>query len=157
MCKLWPSHEKTQAKKAQGMVEENPDQIVDMVIDFAPPVIFCLLLLFAFLLKIVYINSDHFYTEHLVLAVHNHCFIYIAYIAVLLQAFVDLLPDYGVVRMVHIAILLWVPIYLFLSLRRLYGEGWFLTIIKHVLLFTSYNILFLIAALSAMIIGVITL
>ena len=140
----------TQIQKAKDIAENDPGRIIDIILDLAPPVVFCLLPLFAFLLKIVYINTDRYYTQHLVLAVHNHCFLYIVF---MVDTFLDLFTGYLIVEAIQTVLAIWIPVYLILSLRANYSEGWILTLLKGGILAFSYIILFFFASLIAMVVG----
>ncbi|MFT7090539.1 MAG: hypothetical protein ACJAYW_000499, partial [Candidatus Azotimanducaceae bacterium] len=140
--------------KARQLANEDPEQIKEMVVDAAPPLIFGLLPIFAALLKLFYIGKGRFYTEHLVLALHNHSFLFIAF---LLDGLLEQLPARAWSEALQIPIGIWLPCYLFLSLKVTYREGWFLTLVKFLVLGFIYGILFLITALTALLIGVMTL
>jgi len=145
---------KEQIEKAVQLSKENPERIKDMVVDAAPPLIFGLLPVFAALLKLFYIGKGRFYTEHLVLALHNHSFLFIAF---LLDGLLEQLPA-GIWRDgLQIPIGIWLPCYLFMSLKVTYREGWFLTLTKFIVLGLIYAMLFLVTGLAALLIGVMTL
>jgi len=143
-----------QIEKAILMVRKDPNEIIDELLNLAPPVIFVLLPLFALLLKIVYFNKGRYYTEHLVLAVHNHCFIYIS---LLISGLIESLPENILSQILDSLILFWIPIYLFLSLKNTYDDGWIFSFIKFIVLGTSYTMMFSFAALVALVIGVLNL
>jgi len=147
---------KGQAAKAITLFDENPGEILDAIIDVAPPVMFLLLPLFALLLKIAYFTSGRYYTEHLVLAVHNHSLLFLTFLLdtflVAVGSFVSPVETYG-----EIAIMIWVPAYMYLSLMRVYQQGWFVTSLKFTILSLSYVILFNVALGFAFLLGVMTL
>lgn len=145
---------KSQFEKTYNMAKESPQDFFGIFLDLAPPVIFVLLPLFAFLLKIVYINTGRYYTEHLILAVHNHCFIYIS---LFISGLLKFLPSHIITETLKAIVLIWIPVYLFLSLKNTYGEGWLSTIIKYIVLGVSYSIMFGIVSFFALIIGILTL
>jgi hypothetical protein len=88
--------------------------------------------LFAFVLKILYFRKRRFYVEHLVYALHIHTFFYVAII-------ITSLAVMGANRTVP-ALSGWITglmtcaivVQVFLSIRRVYGQGWFLTLLKFV-------------------------
>jgi len=88
--------------------------------------------LFAFVLKILYFRKRRFYVEHLVYALHIHTFFYVAVI-------ITSLAVMGANRTVP-ALAGWISglmtcaivVQVFLSIRRVYGQGWFLTLVKFV-------------------------
>ncbi|MFT5208997.1 MAG: hypothetical protein ACI9CE_000715 [Flavobacterium sp.] len=143
-----------QIKKAVEVGKENPKEILNKLLDLAPPVIFCLLPIFALLLKIVYINTGRYYTEHLILAVHNQCFIFLI---LFISGLFGLIPENVFIELINSLILIWIPIYLFLSLKHTYEEGWFLTTVKYTTLGISYAMLFAFISLIAVVIGILTL
>lgn len=143
-----------QIDKAMKLITEDPNRARDMVVDVAPPVIFCLLPIFAALLKLFYFRSGRYYTEHLVLALHNHSFIFIALLA---SSLIEALPVTLFSDVLEAFVLMWLPIYLLLSLKVTYQQGWFLTTGKFFLLGISYAALFLGAAIATLIIGVLIL
>jgi hypothetical protein len=95
-------------------------------VETAPKVLFFLVPLLALLLKLGW--RRHFYAEHLLLAVHAQSFAYLA-----------LLPGAitGVER-VALAGVLAVPVWSFLALRRVYGEGLLRTALKFALVGAGY-------------------
>lgn len=139
-----------QAHKAYRIYKEDPSSFSDIMLDTLPPMMFILLPIFAVLLKLTYLFSGRYYTEHLVLALHNHCFLYIGFLIIQL---LDLLtaPAYLVTVTDWIAALLatWIPIYLFLSLKIFYAQGLAVTVLKFLFLSIAYVILLSIALILA--------
>jgi len=131
-----------QIHKAIALVKADPQQAMADVIDAAPPLLFILLPLFAFLLKLIYIGSSRYYTQHLILAVHNHSFMFLALLLAQLLS--------GIV-------LLWAPIYMFLSLRKVYGQGYFVTTLKFIVLVLCYQFLFITVFAMGILANVMTL
>ena len=87
--------------------------------------------LFAFVLKILYIRRRVFYVDHLVYALHIHTF---AYVAIMLIVLITI----GLNRLIPgtfagwIIAALWITFaaQVFLSIRRVYRQGWFFTVFK---------------------------
>lgn len=141
------------AKKA----EENPGALADALIDIAPPILFVILPLFAILLKVFYPGTGRYYSEHLILAVHNHSFLFVALLfSQLLETFEDtfVAPATGAV---DTALQIWIPVYMYLSLRRTYEQGYGVTAIKFVFLFLGYQIFFGMALAGMIIWGLMSL
>ena len=87
--------------------------------------------LFAFILKILYIRQKRFYIEHLVYALNIHAFFYIAAILVVLisiglNSWIPGTPQ--VLLTIFLSLLVFVQI--FLSIRRVYRQSWFMTMFK---------------------------
>jgi hypothetical protein len=87
--------------------------------------------LFAFILKILYIRQKRFYIEHLVYALNIHAFFYITSILVVLIS-IGLhtwIPGaLQVLLTIFLSLLVFVQI--FLSIRRVYRQSWFMTMFK---------------------------
>ena len=95
-----------------------------------PAMMLCCIPLFAFVLKILYLGRRFFYIDHLIYALHIHAF---AYMAILLIGFASA----GMFKIVPalagwiMAILIATAIgLLFVSIRRVYRQNWFVTILK---------------------------
>ena len=91
--------------------------------------LFCIPL-FAFVLKILYLRQRRFYIEHLVYALHIHAFFYVA---VLLTSFSAVAAKRWVPALE--APLIWllsifVVVQVFLSIRQVYRQGWFMSTFK---------------------------
>jgi hypothetical protein len=90
----------------------------------------CCIPLFALVLKILYIRKGRFYVEHLVYALHIHTFFYVAVIitSLAVMAANRTIPALAgwITGLMTIAIVVQV----FLSIRRVYVQSWFMTTIK---------------------------
>jgi len=144
----------TQADKAILLYTENPTefaaQFLDRILELAPQIMFLALPLFAVAMKIFYLWSGRFYTEHLVLAVHNHCFLFIALLLIDISelfstSFMAILTD-----TLGTIITIWIPIYMYWSLRVFYRQGFFFTALKFTLLVLSYFSLIILGVLIAL-------
>jgi hypothetical protein len=136
-------------------IEENPDIIVDKMFDVLPIAVFIMLPLVALLLKFWYLFSGHYYVEHLIHALHNHSFLFVLFILMIVSdsvaGWVDLDVEGNVTKatqLLSFILLVWIPIYLLISLKTVYRQGWALTFAKFSLLGISYMIL-LVAVTSA--------
>ena len=110
------------------------------LLDNVPAALFVLLPLMALVLKILYPLSKRYYVEHLLFVVHNHSFIFlILSLQVLLTRLGSLLrvPETPI-DVTVLAISLYVPVYLYKSLRRVYEQGRFFTIVKFSMLGFAY-------------------
>jgi hypothetical protein len=96
-----------------------------------PYMMLCCIPLFAFVLKILYSRRHIFYIDHLIYALHIHTFAYVGIMLIVLATI-------GLNRVVPgpiagwIIALLWIAfvIQIFLSIRRVYRQGWFISIFK---------------------------
>lgn len=95
-----------------------------------PGMMLCCIPLFALVLKILYIRKGRFYVEHLVYALHIHTFLYVSVIitSLTVMAVNRVVPVIGgwIIGIMAFAIF----IQIFLSIRRVYRQGWFMTTLK---------------------------
>ncbi|MEY2490400.1 MAG: hypothetical protein QOC70_2342 [Verrucomicrobiota bacterium] len=110
-----------------------------------PVMMLCCIPLFALVLKVLYIRKRRFYVEHLVYALHIHTFLYVAVIITALAAMAAnrTLPALSgwIIGLMSCAIF----VQIFLSIRRVYGQGWFFTTLKFVLGGIVYLVILVIA------------
>lgn len=140
--------------KAKHALQENPGQLADAFLDIAPALMFLLLPLFALLLKLVYITSGRYYAEHLILAIHNHSALFLV---ILLSALLEWLEETTGFYLGSALILTWIPLYMFLSLSRVFAESFPVTLMKFSVLGLSYLILFTFAFVIGWIAGIMIL
>jgi len=96
-----------------------------------PYMVLCCIPLFAFVLKILYLRKHVFYIDHLVYALHIHTFAYLAIMLIVLATM-------GLNRAMPGVLAGWTVGFLwtifsaqiFLSIRRVYRQGWFMTVFK---------------------------
>jgi hypothetical protein len=141
---------RAQLEKAKKLATEDPAELVEIALDSAPILVFCLLPIFALLLKLIYFKTGRYYTEHLVFAVHIHCFLY----TINLIDLTGFLIGGAVAEAVDTIISFWIVIYLFLGLRNTYGQGWIKTAFKFLILTMSYTTAFVFAVVFAALVNV---
>jgi hypothetical protein len=93
----------------------------------------CCIPLFAFLLKALYVRKHRYYVEHLVYALHIHSFVYLA---VTVTTLIGIgLAHWSAVAQSLICTALGFVIFgqVFVSIRRVYRQGWFFSTFKFVL------------------------
>jgi hypothetical protein len=116
-----------------------------------PTVMFLLLPVFAFLLKLIYVRRDWYYSEHLVFALHTHAFAFLvfAFIAVLLGS------SGGATwaTIISQGLMFSLPLYFFAAQKRVYGQGWFKTGAKALLLGCLYGFLLFIGMIGAVLLA----
>jgi hypothetical protein len=99
-----------------------------------PTMMLCCVPLFALVLKLLYVRQRRFYIEHLVYALHIHSFAYIAAVVIALIAMAAgrTLPA-GFEAVVVFVLSCAAVAQIFVSIRRVYGQGWFMTTVKFLL------------------------
>ena len=91
----------------------------------------CCIPLFAFVLKILYIRKGVFYIDHLVYALHIHTFAYVGIMLIgLITMGLNQIAPRPLAGWILGLLWLWFAIQIFLSIRRVYRQGWFFTIFK---------------------------
>ena len=97
-----------------------------------PAMMLCCIPLFAFVLKILYITKKRYYIEHLVYALHVHTFLYVA---IIITALLDMAANRWLPPASGLIIALFpcaISVQIFLSIRRVYRQGWFFSAVKFV-------------------------
>jgi hypothetical protein len=126
--------------------------LVDNLLDNVPAALIVLLPLMAFVLKALYPLSKRYYVEHLLFFVHFHAFFFLilslqivfARIAAMLA-----IPE-AIVVLTLVAVSLYIPVYLFISMRRVYGQGRLITFFKYIALVIAYAMGFFSTMLAAL-------
>ena len=121
----------TQAKEKIGEHGSKAQLFLMTVISNLPYMMLCCIPLFAFVLKILYIRRGVFYIDHLIYALHIHTF---AYVGIILIGLITMGLNRTAPGPVAGSIigLLWFAfaVQIFLSIRRVYRQGWFFSIFK---------------------------
>jgi hypothetical protein len=111
-----------------------------------PKMMFIFLPLIAVVMYVLYIGSGRYYVEHLLFVVHYHAFFFLGGLAFLL---VERLSWLGpgtrfaaaadtAANLLMAVFLCYAPIYLFVAMRRVYGQGRFVTFAKYSALGIAY-------------------
>lgn len=139
----WVERELHRADSKYRRLRENPQALAALILRHLPLALFLMVPLVALLLKLFYPLSGRYYTEHLihVLYLHGFFFLWMA----IANGFVlfNLLaragnPTGAIGTILTVLFWLWVPVYVFWSLRRFYAQGWWLTSWKFVLVIAGY-------------------
>ncbi len=141
--------DKLQRKILQKLAqqEDNIKQINTAVVKRLPQLLFLLMPVFALLLKLLYRRSAQFYLSHLIFSIHFHAFVFLVLIVRLL---IYIVSD----SKLSAVLLVLIPIYLFLSLKRVHSESLWMRLIKSFVLLLTY---FLILAVSLTVLSIITI
>ena len=144
----WVNDEIEESPQKGKEIEQNPDLIKDKVFDVLPATMFVLLPIVALLFKFWYLFARKYYIEHLIFALHNHSFLFIMlFIAMVLNSLASWAEPTGegritqAVSWANAAIWIWIPPYFLISLKRVYQQGWGMTLAKYCLIGFSYVIL----------------
>jgi len=115
------------------MVKE-PGRYLKSTLSKLPLVIFLFLPLFALFIWLAYIRKNHSYTDHLIFSFHNQALLFILLILSLLIDLVFKVGSAGVFLLIF-------GIYLYMAMKKFYGQGRLKTLIKFFFLNTVFFIL----------------
>ena len=118
----------------------------DALLGAVPSTLFLLLPLFAVMLKVAYVFKRRLYMEHLIVALHSHAFLCLDLLLVFGVIALDRMvaPDSladGLLRLAEVMLFGWMALYLLLMQKRVYRQGWFMTLLKYCALGFCYCIL----------------
>ena len=126
-------------------IQENPNLLVDKVFDILPATMFVLLPVVALIFKFWYLFAKRYYIEHLIFSLHNHAFVFVSLILILLANVSETLftrydHTTAATSMVWVMAVIgsWIPLYMLISLRVVYRQNWFMTMGKFTLIGLSY-------------------
>ena len=143
--------------------EDSGRPVVEAMFQVLPQTLIVLMPIFALMLKLAYLFKRRMFMEHLIVALHSHAFIALGLTLVMVLAALQewLAPADGLARnLFGWAIALtcgWIPVYLLLMQKRIYGQGWPMTLAKFGVLGFLYSILVGFALAAAILIGLLTL
>jgi hypothetical protein len=128
-------------------IQQDPNLFKNALIGAIPSTLFAMLPLFALLLRILYLFKRRLYMEHLIVALHSHAFLSLALLlAIAIAALRQWLGDTHALAdtLLHwtlVALLAWMPLYLLLMQKRVYGQGWLMTLLKFCVIGFTYLML----------------
>jgi len=126
-------------RKATG---ETSADLERAITEHVPQMMFFLLPLLALFGKLLYIGSRRYYAEHLLFFVHFHAFFFLIaainnVLGWLVQTIGGSLADYASGLMTT-AMVIYIPIYLYRAMRRVYAQRRWVTVMKFTLLMGAY-------------------
>ncbi|TMM56154.1 DUF3667 domain-containing protein [Maribacter algarum] len=122
------------AAKSVYRFKQQPGSFLSSVISRLPFVIFFFLPVFAFFIWLAYIRKKHTFTEHLIFGFHIQSLLFILLIiSFLVDSIFNIFTGW--------LFFLIFGVYLFLSMKMFYKQGFFKTIVKYVFLNTIFFIL----------------
>ncbi len=112
------------------------------LLDNIPAALIALLPIMALVLKMLYPLSKRYYVEHVLFVVHYHAFFFlILSLQILFGRLITFLGLPGFFSgITTAAVSIYIPVYLAMSMRRVYGQGWYITIPKYLVLSIAYLI-----------------
>ncbi len=144
-------------------IAKDPKPFLVASIGVLPQVLFVLMPVFAFMLKIFYIFKRRLYMEHLVVALHSHAFIFLS---LFILTLVSMAANWATqsaawlhtpLAWLVFAISWWLPIYLLIMQKRVYKQGWILTVLKYCTIGIAYSVLIALGVGAAFIVSLATI
>lgn len=104
-------------------------EVINGFLGRVPQMMFVLIPIFSAMLMLLYAGSKRFYVEHFVFALHVHASAFLIYL--------------GMIALVRwpaavSALLCWLMLYVYLAMKKVYGQGWIVTGLKYSVLGIAY-------------------
>ncbi|EIL97721.1 hypothetical protein RHOFW104T7_14610 [Rhodanobacter thiooxydans] len=115
---------------------EAKQRMINGVFSALPPTMFVMIPVFAILLKLFYVFRRRLYMEHLIVALHSHAFMFLSLLLITLAGMLStwLRPHAAwtgyALGWLQAALILWIPTYLLIMQKRVYHQGWPMTLLK---------------------------
>lgn len=122
------------------VIADNGKAFFDKLLDNVPAALFILIPLMALVLKILYPLSKRYYVEHLLFVVHYHAFFFLVLSVQIIFGRVGAMagvPE-ALSTIAVVAVSLYIPVYLYMAMRRVYRQGRILTFAKYLVLVGAY-------------------
>lgn len=119
---------------------DGENALVENMLDNIPAALIVLLPIMGLVLLLLYPLSRHYYVEHLLFFVHFHAFFFLLLtLQILLARLGDAVSALETpATIVVVTGGLYLPVYLFMAMRRVYGQGRFVTFLKYIALSVAY-------------------
>jgi len=136
--------------KLNNITKIDSDKLLDTTLNSLPTLMFFLLPLLALTLKLLYLFSKRYYMEHLIVVLYSQSALFFMLLfANTLEKGQELLLDaYPSLAFIHTLLLIvvnlayiWIPSYIFLFLKKVYGQSTFLTLTKFSVISIIYLVL----------------
>jgi hypothetical protein len=143
--------------------EAAKDRVVNGIFGNLPGAMLVLVPIYALLLKLFYVFKRRLYMEHLIVVLHSQAFLFLwlllcMLLCMLLGMFANWLKPHALwatspLNWLEWALVLWAPIYLLLTQKRIYRQGWPMTLLKYWCVGWSYFWLLGFVLLFAFVLG----
>jgi Protein of unknown function (DUF3667) len=149
----WINNKLTHIDLAARQIKEDPGRLTDKVLSALPTTMFFLLPFFALILKLFYFFKNRLYAEHLLVAVQSHSFMFLCFTLIgLMSIGARIWPVIDNATEFASAIIgFWIPVYLFWMQKRVYRQGWIMSVVKYCSVGITYIFVLSIALVGAFI------
>lgn len=148
----WVNSQIGHGKENMARAQTDPSLYVKALLGAVPSALFLLVPVFALLLKLAYLGSGRLYLEHLVVALYSHAFLCMAMLCFFVLVALDhaISPGWApfawITGLLETLLWLWLPVYLWMMQKRVYGNGWFVTTLRYLVIGNLYFMLLVFAA-----------
>ncbi|HWS78641.1 MAG TPA: hypothetical protein VN205_09760, partial [Thermomonas sp.] len=159
----WLNQQVERGDKNIDRLKQDRSAFKDAVLSAVPTTLFVLVPVFALMLKLAYVFKRRLYMEHLIVGLHSHAFLCLDLLLVLLVARLQdwVAPQPGALATlfgwIEGLLIAWMPIYLLIMQKRVYAQGWPMTLLKYGVLGICYTVLLSFAILASMGIGLVAM
>jgi hypothetical protein len=154
--------EKAELEAKMQYLLENPAQLSQKLVSMTPQMMLLMLPFWALVLKFIYLFGHRYYLEHLTVALHTHAFILLMLMLVTIVSSLTTpllsmetwswLGELG--DWITNGLLLWLVLYIVLTQKHFYQQGWGMTVFKFMLSGVVYLILLAVSFVIMVIIGI---
>ncbi len=143
----WLNAQVGRANTNIARIKQDPNAFKDALLSAVPSTLFVLLPVFALMLKLLYAFKRRLYMEHLIVALHSHAFLCLSMLLMFLLIAAEQAIAaahgflHGLIDWLKAGLWIWMPLYLLLMQKRVYMQGWPMTLLKYLVLGISYVIL----------------
>jgi hypothetical protein len=112
------------------------EEVARTALGYVPTVMFVLLPIFAGVLKLLYVRQRRYYAEHMIFLLHTHAFVFVVFTVLLARGWLfgwmgALLGWTWLTPAIVTLLLGWALVYIYLAMKRVYGQGWLKTFLKY--------------------------
>lgn len=138
-------------------------QLIHAGLSALPQALLLMLPFFAVLLKLAYLLNKRLYTEHMIVALHNHAFLLLSILMLIVINQIDTWWGKSVLWLNPISdtlmnlLIIWLPLYFLVSLKQVYQQSWKMTILKYLLIGFCYIFILVFGFVMVLAIGLLSL
>lgn len=150
-------------QRLEGIVKKKDwPQLVHAGLAATPQALLIMLPIFALFLKLAYAFRKRLYMEHLIVALHNHAFllsvISLQLVLIAMSTWAIRLPGWEpLLSLATTLLLIWIPLYFLLCLKKIYAQSWKMTIFKFLLIGFCYLFILILVLIINLILGLLML
>ncbi|HEY6124506.1 MAG TPA: DUF3667 domain-containing protein [Steroidobacteraceae bacterium] len=139
--------------RCRAIASDGGRELAASIVHNVPRAMFIFLPIIAFIMKLMYWRPKRYYVEHLLFLIHNHAFVFLVLIPLVLIGRIPYVGDYsGWLWFAAIVYMIW---YTYRGMRNYYSQGRALTLTKYFTLgfsylITTFVVFLLVAIYSAM-------